>query len=69
MKLSKAQQEVVDKMREGWTLYSTHIQLEGDPDSYHCITNRLLFKMLRSEVIELESQYPNIYQLTEKYRK
>lgn len=68
MKLSKAQQAVVDKMREGWTMYSGHIQLHGDTECYSPITNRLFFKMIRSGIIEIKSQYPTIYRLTEQYK-
>lgn len=68
MKLSKAQQAVVDKMREGWIMYSNYIQLNGDPECYMPITNRLFFKMIRSGIIEIELQYPSIYQLTQQYK-
>jgi len=67
MKLSKAQQEIVDKMREGWTLYSTHISWKVDPICFKSINIKTLNFLLVNGIIEYKSMYPHIYQLTEKY--
>jgi hypothetical protein len=69
MKPSKAQQEVVDKMREGYRIrYDTASQkayIDGVRFSYATFCG-----IIRKGVIEeCEYKYPNkIYQLTEKYR-
>lgn len=73
MKLSKAQQEVVDKMREGWELkkdgagvylYHETVGIQKVRDSTQ---NALYLMDVISCVPGPEPPYAN-YQLTEKYR-
>lgn len=73
MKLSKAQQEVVDKMREGWELKETAVgtwlqhKVLCPTRTVICTTQIALFK---KGIIYLHAtnQSSRIYQLTEKYR-
>lgn len=76
MKLSKAQQEVVDKMRKGWILYAAlqtgMTWLKQKPRSKETTpVDWFNFKHMLSEgIIEPTTKFtiPNRYQLTEKYR-
>jgi hypothetical protein len=81
MKLSKAQQEIVDKMREGWALgkssawgkNSCWIQ-NGGPgkggETRHISISTLKCLLESGAIEQIEHRYPTaIYQLTEKYRK
>lgn len=71
MKLSKAQQEVVDKMREGWEL---RLREPDFPYLHHggsINVNRSTFKALKyRSIIERCGTYINgyVYRLTEQYK-
>jgi hypothetical protein len=66
MKLSKAQQEVVDKMREGWECHHPYYLKRGDEKHWISIaTTRVLDRL---GIIERKPGFLTIYQLTEKYR-
>ena len=72
MKLSKAQQEVVDKMRER---YELRLSETGFPYLFRggiINVNRSTFNAMKiRSIIEMRGTYINgyVYQLTEKYRK
>ena len=65
MKLSKVQQEVVDKMREGWVLH--HPQCLKRGDEKHWISIATARALDRLGIIERKPGFITIYQLTEKY--
>ena len=67
MKLSKAQQDVVDKMRDGWLLYSPFLlKKDGERQWIRYATYQALDQ---KGVIEKIDKTNNVYQLTEKYRQ
>jgi hypothetical protein len=73
MKLSKAQQEVVDKMREGWELKKDNAgyYLWHKTPSVKTIRDCTFHCLLRQEILKLVPGIPPpfaTYQLTEKYR-
>lgn len=67
MKLSKAQQEVVDKMREGWILHST-TALTKNGEKKQFISRATYRALWNKEVIELEPGFLSICRLTEQYK-
>lgn len=72
MKLSKAQQEVVDKMRDGWELRLSETGRTYLINGLQSINTRQnTFASLRHRmVIEMRSSYMNgwVYRLTEQYK-
>jgi len=80
MKLSKAQQEVVDKMREGWIFKKGNFNgccwiINPHDQHLHSITvSKATFKALYTQDVihptfhSKSIHEPDIYQLTEKYR-
>lgn len=74
MKLSKSQQYVVDKMREGWALYmfySGNVYLAGNNYEQKDVKKSTFISLRRQQIIEVTKQnhfiMGLIYQLTEKY--
>ena len=71
MKLSKEQQKVVDKMRQGWVLYygfsNDWLRKDGRQtfDVWRATTNSLL---KRGVIEPIGGSFPAAYELTEKYR-
>lgn len=72
-KLSKAQQAVVDKMREGWELFFTsnycitirHYALRG----YWPVWHATFKSLIKNGVIEPgEETTPQVYRLTKQYK-
>jgi hypothetical protein len=73
MKLSKVQQVVVDKMRQGWELRlleSGNAYLTGKNYEQHDVHKHTFNSIRRWGIVERRGSYINgwIYQLTEKYR-
>lgn len=74
MKLSKAQQEVVDKMREGWELhvYSTNslwLCKDGKRDLSHTVWYGTFFSLKEKGIIyQIPGGFPHVYRLTEQYK-
>lgn len=75
MKLSKAQQEVVDKMREGWDIhYNTNFgscRLRHNLYSAFPRINPRVFTCLESKKVieQYKYSYPTrVYRLTEQYK-
>lgn len=64
--LSKAQQEVVNKMREGWELHPPFMMKKEYQK--HWIRYSTFCALRQKGVVETMSGTNNIYQLTEKYR-
>ena len=73
MKLSKAQQDVMDKMREGWIIINASIPeapiLVKKVMPQAMLNINTFYILLRSGIIErYDDSFPEPYQLTEKYR-
>lgn len=76
MKLSKAQQEVVDKMREGWVLKRLHYKWYLSSVSsinYMKVSDQTINKLTGLGVIECQEQNAirntaDIYRLTEHHK-
>jgi hypothetical protein len=72
MKLSKTQQEIVDKMREGWELrlsesHKVYLQKDGYKERARQDT---FYSLKYRKVVEMGGTYMNgqIYRLTEQYK-
>ena len=66
-KLTKAQQAVVDKMREGWVLHTTTaLTKKGEQKSF--ISTATYRALWNKDVIELETGFSTICRLTEQYK-
>lgn len=73
MKLSKAQQEVVDKMRDGWELFftSTAFVYMRHPfkKGYLDVSYNTFRSLINRAVIHItDKTSPQVYRLTEQYK-
>lgn len=68
MKLSKAQQTIIDMMDEGWLLFDRHIK-HPECDFTTSVQTVTVKSLLRKNIIEM-SAHPlnNVYRLTEQYK-